>query len=303
MRAEDLESFLLEKMSMTDVYQPVIIRELILNDRECTRDKLALALFSHDDFMLKKFRRTVMRWPKETLTKHKVIGYQKKGCMFRLKCDPLTEQEKANLVGICDSKIKEFSSRQKKVDASHAGWGLKRYNAIKQSKGKCELCGIPKELRPLDADHIVPKSKADKNGRVEIEGELVDLNDQKNIQALCEKCNRSKGNLDNSDFRKSGKLIRDKIPEIIREDGKEPIVRILLENEIVKALEEKLIEEHEEYILSGEVEELADLMQVIFSLANEKGFTTEQLLRMVEYKRIERGGFEQRFHYSGNIES
>jgi len=303
MRAEDLESFLLEKMSMTDVYQPVIIRELILNDGECTRDELALTLFSHDEFMLKKFRRTVMRWPKETLTKHEVIGYQRKVSMFNLQCDPLTEEEKANLVGICDSKIKEFSSRQKKVGSSHAGWGLKRYKAIKQAKGKCELCGIPKELRPLDADHIVPKTDADKNGKVEIEGELVDVNDQKNIQALCEKCNRSKGNMDNTDFRKSGKLIRDNIPEIIREDGKEPIVRILSENEIVKALEEKLIEEHEEYIQSSEVEELGDLMQVIFSLANEKGVTPEQLLRMVEEKRIERGGFEQRFHYSGNIES
>ena len=97
----------------------------------------------------------------------------------------LTEEEKANLVGICDSKIKEFSLRQKKVGSSHTGWGLKRYKAIKQAKGKCELCGIPKELRSLDADHIVPKTDADKNGKVEIEGELVDVDDQKNIQSFC----------------------------------------------------------------------------------------------------------------------
>ena len=300
---EQLKEFLEEKMSMTDIYQPVFIRELILNDGERTRDELAQTLFLLDKFTLKKFRRTVMRHPKKTLTNHDVIDYQRKDTLFTLQCEPLTIEEKTNIVDICDSKIEKFLARVKKESGGHTGWGLKRYNALKQSRGKCELCGIPKELRDLDADHIVPKSLANKRGEVIIEGELVDVDSEKNIQILCSQCNRAKGNLDDTDFRKRNKLVRDKIPEIIRQHGREPKITVLTGDKLLNALNEKLVEEHGEYIESRELEELGDMLEVIFSLAETMGHSEEELIQLMKDKRNERGAFHEGFYYSGDLES
>jgi predicted house-cleaning noncanonical NTP pyrophosphatase (MazG superfamily) len=297
---EQLKEFLEERMTMTDVYQPVIIRDLILHDGQRTKNQLAITLISYDEYTLNKFRRTVMRWPKITLTKHDLIKYERRDKLFSLNSEKLSEDEKDDLVKICESKIEKFLARTKKDSGKHFGWGLKRYNALKQSRGKCELCGIPKELRNLDADHIVPKSKANKHDKVIIDGELVDVDSEKNIQILCSKCNRSKGNLDDADFRKRNKLVRDKIPEIIRQHGREPKISVLTDDKLLNALNEKLVEEHGEYIESGELEELGDMLEVIFSLAKEKGYTEGELLHLLKDKRNKKGGFDEGFYYSGD---
>jgi len=300
---EQLTEFLKERMSMTDVYQPVIIRDLILNDGRRTKDQLAIILASYDEDTLDKFRQIVMRWPKITLTKHDLIKYEKDGKLFSLNSDSLSEEEKDILVKICDSKIEKFLAREKKYSGNHSGWGLKRYNALKQSRGKCELCGIPKELRNLDTDHIVPKSLSNIQGKVIIDGEFVDVDSEKNIQILCSKCNRAKGNLDDTDFRKGSKLVRDKIPEIIRQDGREPKITVLTGDTLLNALNEKLVEEHGEYIESRELEELGDMLEVVFSIARTMGYSEEELIQLVKDKRNERGAFHEGFYYSGDLES
>ena len=61
MNSDELKEFLLETMSMTGIYQPVIIRELLMNNGNCTKDQLAISLISHDKFYLDKFRKIVMR--------------------------------------------------------------------------------------------------------------------------------------------------------------------------------------------------------------------------------------------------
>ena len=50
-----------------------------------------------------------------------------------------------------------------------------------------------------------------------------------------------------------GKLVRDRIPEIIQEDGKTPIIRIVDEEEYVRELDRKLCEEVEEYRADGSI--------------------------------------------------
>ena len=70
------------------------------------------------------------------------------------------------------------------------------------------------------------------------------------------------------------------------------------------ALKEKLVEEHEEYITEKNkdksVGELADMVEVIFSLAKFKGCSKETLLNMVEEKKIKNGGFDKGFYYEGD---
>ena len=89
------------------------------------------------------------------------------------------------------------------------------------------------------------------------------------------------------------KLLRDKIPEIIRADGKECEVRIAEGKEKYELLEKKLMEEVNEFLEDKNLEELADVMEVLFELARDIGYSEEDLIRKREEKKTERGGFEE----------
>ena len=93
------------------------------------------------------------------------------------------------------------------------------------------------------------------------------------------------------------KLVRDKIPEIIVGNGGEPFTRILDEDEYKVDLETKLMEDYNEVLLAtGEerVEELADMLEVISSLAKLEGKSLEEVLEVKNKKCDKRGGFEKR---------
>lgn len=89
------------------------------------------------------------------------------------------------------------------------------------------------------------------------------------------------------------KLVRDKIPEIIRADGKECEVRIVEGKEKYELLEKKLMEEVNEFLEDKNLEELADVMEVLFGLSKELGFSEEDLVKKREDKKTERGGFKE----------
>ncbi len=94
-----------------------------------------------------------------------------------------------------------------------------------------------------------------------------------------------------------GKLVRDRIPEIIRADGREPDMRVLGQAEYVSSLFDKLVEEAEELRSArGEdrPEEAADVYEVLVTLTTHLGMTLDNLARLAERKRTERGGFERR---------
>ena len=73
------------------------------------------------------------------------------------------------------------------------------------------------------------------------------------------------------------KLVRDKIPEIIEQDGKKCTMRVLDDEEYLKALDAKLDEELAEYHKDQNVEELADLLEVLYAAAEARGFTRDEL--------------------------
>lgn len=96
------------------------------------------------------------------------------------------------------------------------------------------------------------------------------------------------------------KLVRDNIPEIIKEnnDG-ETITRILSDEEYKKALEDKLYEEYQEVLeSSGEdrVEELADMLEIIISLARLEKTNLETIIEIAKKKKAKRGGFEKKLY-------
>ena len=90
------------------------------------------------------------------------------------------------------------------------------------------------------------------------------------------------------------KLVRDKIPEIIRNGGEVPKVRILEQEEYLTCLENKLDEEVAEFQRDKSPEELADILEVVYALAEGIGCGKDELLSLCDQKREARGGFEKR---------
>jgi superfamily II DNA or RNA helicase/predicted house-cleaning noncanonical NTP pyrophosphatase (MazG superfamily)/HKD family nuclease len=100
-----------------------------------------------------------------------------------------------------------------------------------------------------------------------------------------------------------GKMIRDRIPEIIRNAGQVPFVSTVSGLEYTQAAREKLLEEaHELFQVSCAEQqpdkllaESADVLEVILALLKQQGLGLEDLLQKLEQRREERGGFEQGF--------
>ena len=95
---------------------------------------------------------------------------------------------------------------------------------------------------------------------------------------------------DNMEYNKA---IRDKIPEIIQKDGYSCNVKTLSDGEFLEHLEKKISEEVAEYQNDKNPEELADILEVIYRIAQLKGVSKEELEKIRINKIDERGGFEK----------
>lgn len=90
------------------------------------------------------------------------------------------------------------------------------------------------------------------------------------------------------------KLIRDKIPEIIAASGKTCRTEIMNDTDYLAAIDEKLGEELAEYREDHSLEELADLLEVLYAAARANGYTVEDLHEARRQKEAERGGFQKK---------
>ena len=90
------------------------------------------------------------------------------------------------------------------------------------------------------------------------------------------------------------KLVRDHIPDIIRADGKRLKSHILDDTEYLEALLRKLEEEVSELAEARNVEELADVHEVLIALTEALKIDTEEVERIRREKAIKRGGFQQK---------
>jgi len=90
------------------------------------------------------------------------------------------------------------------------------------------------------------------------------------------------------------KLVRDKIPEIIEQDGKTCSYSILSDGDYLEMLDEKLNEELAEYQESKSMEELADLLEVMRAVALARGSSIETVEGIRRMKAEQRGGFEKK---------
>ena len=90
------------------------------------------------------------------------------------------------------------------------------------------------------------------------------------------------------------KLVRDRIPEMIASQGEKPNIRILDAAEYLVHLENKLDEEVKEYHESKNLEELADILEVVYALAEANGHTKDELMASYSKKHESRGGFTEK---------
>lgn len=90
------------------------------------------------------------------------------------------------------------------------------------------------------------------------------------------------------------KLVRDLIPDIIAASGNKCRTRVLSDEEYLKFLDAKLNEELAEYHEDQNIEELADLLELIHAAAVARGYTLDELETARAEKAKERGGFEKK---------
>jgi 5-methylcytosine-specific restriction endonuclease McrA len=301
---DELLSFLRDRMSMTAVYQPVIIRELLLAGGGRTRDQLVAALVPYDLSVAEYYTRVLMRYPKTVLEKHRVVSYDPKTRYFRLKHYPDQAEVRNQALAICDECISSWLTTSSSYEARRPS-SSQRYLVLKAAKGRCELCGIPAGICPIDVDHVVPKSRTNRRNEVRRGSRWVNVDSLENLQALCFRCNRAKRDLDDGDFRARGRLVRDLAAAGSPGDGERPVLRRLTGKRLTSALLETLIEEHVTFIAASgrrnKLEAIVDLVEVAVAIARDFGTTESELLALRKQKIGTDGDYSEGFYCLGHM--
>ncbi|MEU2352110.1 nucleoside triphosphate pyrophosphohydrolase [Streptomyces misionensis] len=100
-----------------------------------------------------------------------------------------------------------------------------------------------------------------------------------------------------------GKLVRDRLPEIIAAEGHEPVTYVASPGEYRRRLRKKLTEEDDEFLSADEavaIGELADVLEVVYALAMSLGIDSVALEELCQAKEGERGGFTRRIVWTGD---
>ncbi|MDZ4721620.1 MAG: HNH endonuclease [Roseiflexaceae bacterium] len=293
----ELFDFLHNGMSMTDIYQPAVILHLLEQDGTSTKVELSRTLSGYDEEIQEYYEKILMRWPKITLTKHKIVSYDRRNALFSLNFDledkVLTEQAKQ----LCEQKIREWIEKKSLRRSIPKAEASTRFRVLKAARGKCELCGISSKISPIDIDHIFPRNQADRYGYV-LNGNIkMHIDDERNLQALCYRCNRAKRDQDTTDFRQPrSKIIREHALAYTTSNDQQLITRKIAGDELLEKLFEKLIDEHARLIDKDAqepiVERITDMIEALVAIAKTEGFAEEDILALVRQRRDILGGFD-----------
>ncbi len=189
----DLKEYIESKMRMSHIYQPVMIKTLLMNNGRASKTTIARSLLSYDISQLEYYEKVTNNMVGKVLRKNGVV--QKVKDDYSLNSYELLEAgEIVELIQLCEQKIEAYIEKRGADIWAHrrknrkAVSGSVRYEVLKRAKGRCELCGISKEEKALEVDHIVPKNFGG--------ADSID-----NYQALCYTCNANKRDTDDTDFR------------------------------------------------------------------------------------------------------
>ena len=194
-RYNQLKHFINEKMSMSHIYQPLMLMEMLKkSDRKASVKDIAQAILNKDPTQIEYFSQVVKNMVGRVLTKNHAIANKDKDIYSLIDSEGLSNKEADELIELCEQKIAEFETKRGDSIWNHRRRGHRpisgsvRYEVLSRARGRCELCGISNEEKMLEVDHIFPKSLGGKD-------------DLSNYQALCYSCNAAKRNTDDTDFR------------------------------------------------------------------------------------------------------
>ena len=88
------------------------------------------------------------------------------------------------------------------------------------------------------------------------------------------------------------KLVRDRIPEIIEASGSKCEIEVVNDEVALEYLYKKLNEEVEELLTDKNLDEIADVMEVLFAIGKKYGYSEHEVLGRRNEKRNSRGGFD-----------
>ena len=222
-----LSNFILNEMRMSHIYQPVMLIELLERRGSASVTEIARALLGHDVSQVEYYKHITKNMVGKVLTDSRGITSKDKNQYTLIGSEELTDDERAQLVTLCQNKIEEFlGNRGDKVwehRRKSSGYisGTIRYEILKRAKFRCELCGISAEQKALEVDHIIPRNHGG-------------TDDQSNLQTLCYSCNAMKRDRDTTDFREVNTSYYH------RESGcifcEMPSDRVIAENELAYAI-------------------------------------------------------------------
>ena len=182
-------------MSMSHIYQPLMLIELIKGNGKASGSNIAKSFLSYDETQIDYYKKITTLMPFKYLSKH-LNEIKKSKDHYSFEDFDLEESQKDELIKMCSSKLESYIKKRgiKKIFghrtlASGVISGSVRYKVLLRAKNRCESCGISNKEKALEVDHIIPRTKGGKD-------ELY------NFQALCYTCNSQKSNKDDTNFKK-----------------------------------------------------------------------------------------------------
>jgi ATP adenylyltransferase len=171
-----------------------MIKMLLTRNGHASTRQIAAAFLTHDASQLEYYEMITNRMPGPVLRRRNIVRKEDDGYTLNQTFQDLSTQELNELIRLCDEAIATYTEKRGRALWEHRTPGLGqipgklRYGTLKRAGFRCELCGISAEERALDVDHILPRKAGG-------------ADDPANLQALCWKCNTSKGAGDDTDFR------------------------------------------------------------------------------------------------------
>jgi ATP adenylyltransferase len=189
-----LRDFITQRMRMSHIYQPLMLKVLIQGGGRASIRDIASAFLAQDESQIDYYAEITKRMPGRVLASHGLVQRESDGFRLLANVEELSPEQRDALVGLCDSALADYRERrgERIYDHRRAALGdisgTDRYEVLKKAGFRCELCGVSADERALEVDHILPRRHGGSD-------------DRSNLQALCYRCNANKGARDATDFR------------------------------------------------------------------------------------------------------
>ncbi len=193
-----LKKFITDDMSMSHIYQPVMLIELLKNQGKALDEEIARVILNRDPTQLDYYIGKVKNMVGKVLHKNGITS-REKGQHSLNGFNEFTSEQIEELINLCCAKLIEYEGKrgdkiwEHRATDREAISGSVRYQVLLRAGRRCECCGVSVDDRPIDVDHIIPRS-------------LGGMNDVANYQALCWLCNTNKGNRDRTNFQEVEKI-------------------------------------------------------------------------------------------------